>query len=389
MRLSSSTRKRSRNQRVSNPRQRKQQHLLDVKVRARKATQHRNRRVLVFMSKIVLAAAVCSGSVFGARVAMRRFFFENPDYRLAMIDVQTDGSLLRDQVLKAADLREGENIFQVNLAQVHRVLQKLPQVDEVQVVRKLPGEIDIHIVERKPIAWITSEKQISDPFQSDVAFLIDARGVLMKEKKLLPEYLGLPLITGCTSESLEPGKIVQSIEARAALELLRLSAGSFMQTRFQIREIDLSKGYCLVVTDKNHTRVTVGFDQLEKQIQRLEQFLVYADDSKRDIETVNLLVQRNIPVTFMKPPAEVINDTIDPEETPRVMKAIPVHPPAPAPGKGKSSPPAASGPASGAESPARSEGPTPRRAGKNQNGPQPFSLQKQNSERKERIENGQ
>jgi cell division protein FtsQ len=299
---------------------------------------------------------------------MRRFFFENPDYRLAMIDVQTDGSLLRDQVLKTAGLREGENIFRINLAQVHRVLQQLPQVDEVEVVRKLPGEIDIRIVERKPIAWITSEKEISDPFQSEVAFLIDARGVLMKERKLLPEYLGLPLITGCTSESLEPGKIVQSVEAKAALELLRLSAASFMQTRFQIREIDLSKGYCLVVTDKNHTRVTVGFDQLEKQIQRLEQFLVYADDSRRDIETVNLMVQRNIPVTFMKPPAEVINDTIDPEETPRIMKAIPAHPPAPVSGKGKSAPSA---------------------AGKNQNGPQPFSLQKQNSEKKERIGNGQ
>src|SRR5438045_7910271 len=148
----------------------------------------------------------------------------------------------------------------------------------------------------------------------------------MKEKKLLPEYLGLPLITGCTSESLEPGKIVQSVEAKAALELLRLSAGSFMQTRFQIREIDLSKGYCLVVTDKNHTRVTVGFDQLEKQIQRLEQFLVYADDSRHEIETVNLLVQRNIPVTFMKPAAEGIHDTIDLEERARVMTAMSVHP---------------------------------------------------------------
>ena len=136
-------------------------------------------------------------------------------------------------------------------------MQQLPQVDEVQVVRNLPGEIDIRIVERKPIAWITSEKQIADPFASDVAFLMDARGVLMKEKKLLPEYLGLPLITGCTSESLEAGKIVESFEAKAALELLRLSTGSFMQTRFQIREIDVSKGYCLLVTDKNHTRVTV------------------------------------------------------------------------------------------------------------------------------------
>ena len=64
MKLSSSTRKRPRNQRVSNPRQRKQQHLLDVKVRARKATQYRNRRVLVFISKIALAAAHLRRNLF-------------------------------------------------------------------------------------------------------------------------------------------------------------------------------------------------------------------------------------------------------------------------------------------------------------------------------------
>jgi hypothetical protein len=223
-------------------------------------------------------------------------------------------------------LREGGNIFGVNLAQVRDRLQQLPQVDEVQVIRKLPGEIDIRIVERKPIAWITSDKQISDPFASEVAFLVDARGVLMKEKKLLPEYLGLPLITGCTSESLEPGKIVESFEAKAALELLRLSTASFMQTRFQVREIDVSKGYCLVVSDKNHTHVTFGFENLEAQIQRLEQFLVYADDSKQELATVNLLVQRNVPVTFGRNAVDVINDTLDPDAEPRVMKAIPVYP---------------------------------------------------------------
>src|SRR5438874_13033566 len=350
-----STRKRPRNQRVSNPRQRKQQHLLDVKVRSRKATQHRNRRFLVFVSKIVLAAAICAGIYLGARLGARRFFFENPDYNLTTIDVQTDGTLQRDQILRAADLREGKNIFRVNLAHVHDVLEQLPQVGDVQVVRKMPGEIDVRVVERKPIAWITSEKQISDPFQSEIAFLIDARGVLMKEKKLLPEYLGLPLISGCTGESLEAGKVVESLEAKAALELLRLSAGSFMQTRFQIRELDVSKGYCLIVTDKNHTRVTLGFNHLETQIQRLEQFLIYADDAKRDIETVNLLVQRNIPVTFMKQSSEVINDTIDLEETPRIMKEIQVHPPVVKPL-----------PKASVE--------------KNQNGPQPFNQRKPKKE---------
>jgi len=318
---------RSRNRRVSNVRRRRQQHVLDVKVRSRRVTQHRIRRALVVLSRVVLVAGLCSAVYVGAREAARRLFFENRDYQLKTIELQTDGTLQREQVLKVADLREGENIFSVNLGRVHDRIQQLPQVDEVQVVRKLPTEIDIHVVERKPVAWITSDKEISDPFVSDAAFLVDARGVLMREKKLLPEYLGLPLILGCSSESLEAGKVVESLEAKTALELLRLGTRSFMQMHFQIREIDLSRGYCLVVTDKNHMQITFGFDQLAPQLRRLEQFLVYSDDSKRELQTVNLLVQRNIPVTFTQPAAEVINETIDPiGEEPKILRATSVHP---------------------------------------------------------------
>lgn len=324
-------RPRVRNRRLSSFRQRRQQHLLDVKVRSRKAVAHRNRKVVVVFSKIALVLALIAAIYVGGRIAAKRFFLDNPDYKLTNIEVQTDGTLQREQILSVAELREGENIFRVNLARVHERLQDLPQVEEVELVRKLPAEIDIRVVERKPIAWITTEKQIADPFASDAAFLVDGRGVLMKEKKLLPEYLGLPLILGCQSESLEAGKIVESPEAKAALELLRLSTRSFMQTRFQVREIDVSKGYCLVVTDKNHSKVTFGFDNLDLQLQRLEQFLVYSDDAHREIATVNLLVQRNIPVTFQKPAVEVINETIKPEESPRIMKAVPVHSAAPKP----------------------------------------------------------
>ena len=327
MRRAATERPRVRNQRVSNPRQRKQQHLLDVRVRSHKATQHRNHRLLVIVSKTLLTLLVCTGAVVGVRYGAKRLFFENPDYQLSKIQVQTDGTLQREQVLRAANLREGVNIFSVNLATVHDRLQQLPQVDEVQVARNMPGEIALQIVERKPVAWITPDGNVVNPFSSESAFLVDARGVLMKEKKLLPEYLGLPVIVGCAAESLAVGRTVDSFEAKAALELLRLSTRSFMQTRFQVREIDVSKGYCLVVTDKNHTRVTFGFDNLDTQLQRLEQFLVYSDDAKRELETVNLLVQRNTPVTFARPAAEVINETIDPDGMePRILKATPVHP---------------------------------------------------------------
>src|ERR1041385_3259711 len=312
------------NRRLSTSRQRRQQHLLDVNVRARRASHHRNRRILVILSKVALVLALCAGLYYGVRTGLSRFFFDNPEYRLGTIEVQTDGTLQRDQVLKIAQLREGINIFSVNLAQIHDRLQQLPQVDDVQVERKMPNEIDIDITERKPIAWITSERAVANPFASDAAFLIDARGILMKEKKLLPEYLALPLIVGCSSEALVPGKVVDSFEAKAALELLRLTTTSFMQTRFQIREVDVSKGYCLLVTDKNHVQVMFGYDHLETQMERLQQFLIYSEDAHREIATVNLLVARNIPVTFAKPAVEVINDTVKPEESPRIMKALPM-----------------------------------------------------------------
>lgn len=317
-------RPRVRNERVSNTKQRRQQHLLDVKVRSHKASQHRNQRVLVIASKALLVIALCAGLYYGIQYGSKQLFFENPDYRLTNISVQTDGTLHRDTVLKAADLREGVNIFSVKLGNVQEQLQTLPQVDQVQIVRTMPSSIEIKITERKPVAWITSGKELGNPFGSDGAFLVDARGVLMREKKLLPEYLGLPVIVGCSTESLEQGKVVETFEAKAALELLRLSTGSFMQTRFQVREIDVSKGYCLIVTDKNHTRVTFGFDDLEQQLRRLEQFLVYTDDANRELETVNLLVHRNVPVTFAKTAAEIINETVDAGGAEqRILKALP------------------------------------------------------------------
>jgi cell division septal protein FtsQ len=314
----------TRNRRLSNVRQRRQQHLLDVKVRSRRATQHRIRGAMGVLWKLTFFLILCAVGYVGAREAAKRLFFENPDYHVQTIELQTDGTLQREQVLTSAGLHEGANIFSVNLASVRDRIQQLPQADEVEVMRKLPSEIDIRVVERKPVAWITSETEITDPFSSDAAFLVGARGVLMKQKKLLPEYLGLPLIVGCSSETLEAGKVVESPQVKTALDLLRLTESTFLQTRFQIREIDISKNYCLLVTDKNRSRVMFGLNDLEGQLRRLQVFLDYCDNTKQELETVNLVAQRNIPVTFTSPAAAVINDTVDPAVEPRIMKAIPV-----------------------------------------------------------------
>src|SRR6266516_4768207 len=90
---------RSRNRRVSNIRQRRQQHLLDVKVRSRRATQHRIRRAMGVLSRVILIVVLLAAFCAGVREAARSLFFENPDYQLKTIELQTDGTLQREQVL--------------------------------------------------------------------------------------------------------------------------------------------------------------------------------------------------------------------------------------------------------------------------------------------------
>jgi len=293
-----------RNQRLSSSRLRKQQHLLEVSVRADKARSLRNRAIAAFTCKAIFFAALAVGAWIGGKEGLRRLVWENADLALSDIRVSTDGSLQRDQILQAGGVRSGVNIFRVNTDQIRAGIDKLPQVEraEIQVIR--PNRLDITVTERRPIAWVT-ERADEIPTVSEKAWLIDARGIVMKTKRMLEEYLHLPHISGVAVADLVPGQRVNTVEMQAALEIVRIDAEN---TRWQARNLDLSKGYCVIVTDQNHAKITFGLDEIEQQIDRLTRFLDRADAEKKELRTVNLLVRKNTPVTFHDPDAEAPAD---------------------------------------------------------------------------------
>lgn len=313
-----------RNQRLSSSRLRKQQHLLEVTVRAGKARSIRNRAIAAFTCKAIFFIALAVGAWIGGKEALRRFVWENPELALSDIRVSTDGALQRDQILQAGEVRSGVNIFRVNTDRIRAGIDKLPQVEraEIQVIR--PNRLDITVTERKPIAWVT-ERADEIPTASEKAWLIDARGVVMKTKRMLEEYLHLPHISGVPVSDFVPGQRVNTVEMQAALELVRVDAEN---TRWQARNLDLSKGYCIIVTDQNHAKITFGLDDIEQQIERLTRYLDRADAEKKEIQTVNLLVRKNTPITFHEPEAE----------TPPEPAPAPPSPPAVEKPKAKSTP---------------------------------------------------
>ena len=292
--------KEPKNQRISSTRQRKQQHLLDVKIRVGKERERRFRAVAGFICKAVFVLALGAGAWLGGKEVWRRFVWENPDYFVREPDVKTDGTLTREQILTAADIVEGRNILTVDLGKSRAALEKLPQVESAEVQRTFPNRVAVAIIERRPIAWVTLKKE-EDPTTSERAFLIDARGIILRSRVLLPEYYHLPIISGVETENLVPGQRVGAFDIQAALKLVQTNADS---TRFQVRNIDLAKGYCLVVTDQRRAKITFGFDNIEDQLERLNRLLEAIEPTHQEIRTVNLIPKRNVPVTFFDPAQE-------------------------------------------------------------------------------------
>ncbi len=312
---------RRQNRRLSTSRQRRQQHLLDVKVRARKASAQRTQKMFFGFCLFILLGGGLGGVVFGAKRALNALFFENPDYAVKNIEVSVDGKLTRDAVLQAAKLTDGINIFSVNLPQIQEKLGKLPQVEESHIERILPDKVAITIRERRPVAWLMPEASAGS-FNFNNAYLVDRRGILLKTKTLVPEYLTLPLIIGANVNGCLPGQPVEADEVKAALEILRASS-EILPGRLQFQTIDVSKGYALVATDKQHTSITFRPDQIEEQFHRLEPILNYCEHNSKELQTVNLVPQRNIPVTFVQAAEPVANPVLPPNSSEVTTKAAP------------------------------------------------------------------
>jgi cell division septal protein FtsQ len=305
--------RRPRNKRLTSDRdQRKKYFVSGVVKRGSNATWIGIRSWISRLVKVVMLAALAGGLYYGVTQGWRKFFWQNPDYALREIHFTTDGSLTREQACVAAKLTTGVNIFSYNVDAVRDALRVLPQVESAEVTRYLPNRIEIAVRERKPTAWLASAPAGKSADQ-EPAHLLDSRGMVFQPKHIPHEFKTLPVIGGVQTEDLEPGKPIRKAEIVAALELLRHTreTGSF-----KVQSIDVSKAYCLVATDQKRAQLTFGLDDIAGQLDRLSAVQGEAALIGQEIQTVNLIPKRNIPVTFMQPPPPEA-DEAEPAPPPR------------------------------------------------------------------------
>ena len=146
------------------------------------------------VGRIALAVAVVAAiGILGALVfAVRNFFDHDPRFRVdSAASIQTDGNsqLTRPELLAVFGSDIGRNIFFVPLAERRAELEQVPWVEHATVMRILPDQLRVSVVERTPVAFVRLGNKIS---------LVDAHGVVleMPPAAMAARHYSFPVVTG-------------------------------------------------------------------------------------------------------------------------------------------------------------------------------------------------
>jgi hypothetical protein len=143
----------------------------------------------------------------------------------------------------------------------------------------------------------------SENFEAGKSLLCDSEGVVMRPAHPADEFQKLPILTGIDTSSLQPGQHLEGEAFRNAVAVNE-ALSDLPEETFQVRSVDVSKPYAVVVTDSSNARFTFGTKDFPGQIDRLRKLITHCQESGRRIATANLITQRNTPVTFVMTPED-------------------------------------------------------------------------------------
>lgn len=251
---------------------------------------------------LAMIVAVGAGLHFGIDLALNRVLYTNPRYILNKIVIEPRGRFPEGQIRMAAGLEPGQqNLWTLNLRQITRDLEKLPNVANAKVERHFPDKITILITERVPVVKIVG---LNIDLGTRETFYLDRDGVVLKPRNddavpPLPEIIGL----APAEDELAPGMTLDQPSLKSAMEILEEIDHSQLNASITIRTIDLSNPLFITMTTRQDMTIIFRIDPqyIGQQLQRLVQ-ITTDPRFQRPISTVDLTPDSNVPVTFAQYP---------------------------------------------------------------------------------------
>ena len=144
-------------------------------------------RVLLGVSLLTVVTGLTVGVLY-----LKSYLGRDGRFRIAgSSNIEATGltEVSRKEMLPVFGEDIGRNIFFVPLSERRRELEEIPWVEHATVMRVLPDQIRVSLVERKPVAFVR---------QGNTIGLVDANGVLlsMPAATMAQHHYSFPVVTG-------------------------------------------------------------------------------------------------------------------------------------------------------------------------------------------------
>lgn len=192
------------------------------------------------------------------------FFLNSSFFALYKIEIYGNDVVLRDDIAQLSGLTIGSNLFSINTIDAKLKISMHPNVKEVDIKRKLPNTLNIHILERKPLAMVVMPEEYA---------LVDEEGILLKKVKgTETEGLNFPVISQINvNENKRPGDSIITSGLQAALAIIKQTDDSFLAN---ISEIIAPSEYSLTLKTKNGVKILFGEAvDIGRKLDVIEQFI--------------------------------------------------------------------------------------------------------------------
>ncbi len=215
---------------------------------------------------LLLAMLIVLGGVGASAYLLKTFLSRDSRFRIAgASDIQSTGltEVSRAEMLPVFGEDIGRNIFFVPLGERRKQLEEIPWIERATVMRLLPDQIRVAVVERQPIAFVRQGQQIG---------LVDANGVLltMPAAMMAQHHYSFPVVTGiAASDPLAERKARMAVYQRLLAEL----DSNSQHVSEQISEIDLTDtedAQVLIPEQGGDVLVHFGDDRFIERYQRFE-----------------------------------------------------------------------------------------------------------------------
>jgi len=180
-----------------------------------------------------LAALTVVGSLATSVYLLKTYLGRDSRFRIvSAANIQATGltEVSRAQMLPVFGEDIGRNIFFIPLAERRKQLEDIPWVEHATVMRILPDQIRVSLVERNPVAFVRQGQQVE---------LVDSNGVLleMPAAMMAQHHYSFPVVTGLNPQDPPANRKARMASYQRLLAELDSNGQNLSE---QISEIDLT-----------------------------------------------------------------------------------------------------------------------------------------------------